>query len=235
MAIKYSLVPNRLLASSNEYRAVVTNQRSYNREKLVDMMVARGSTVSKSDTLAVLAEYDAVRLEVLTRGGVINTPLMYMAPSIGGRFEGPSDRYHPSRHEVRMNAKPGSLANQITRDIPVRKVSPNQRYPVLKTWRDTSTDTLNKVLTPGGTGILNGRRLKIDPEDPEQGIFLITTASGSRQVIPITRILRNKPSELIFMIPDGLESGEYRMEVRTLIRHTSEFRTGRLDAPLTVT
>lgn len=234
MAVKYAIIPNKVTGRPGEYRAVVKDQRSYTREELVDMMVQRGSTVSRSDTLAVLADYDAVRLEVLSRGAAINTPMVYMAPSIGGKFDGPADRFHPSRHEMRMNAQPGSLPNSITKDIPARKVSPNQRYPVLKTYHDASTNTVNQMLTPGGAGILSGRRLKIDPEDPEQGIFLITFNSGSREEIRISKIFRNMPSELFFTIPETLESGEYRMEVRTLVRYSSTIRKSRLDTPLIV-
>ncbi len=234
MAVRYALIPNKLTGKPGEYRAVVRGQRSYTREELVDMMVARGSTVSKSDTLAVLAEYDAVRLDVLSQGDAINTPMVYMGPSIGGLFNGPADRFHPSRHETRMNAQPGPLARSIAGDIPVQKVSPGRRYPVLRTFRDVSTDTVNQKLTPGGTGILSGRRLKTDPEDPEQGVFLITASSGGEKEVQVANIFRNTPAELIFMIPETLESGTYRMEVRTLVRFNTAIRKSSLDTPLTV-
>ena len=192
MAVKYALMPNDLL-KTGEYRAVIQDQRTYTREKLVDMMMDRGSTVSRADTLAVLADYDAVRLEVLSRGNAINTPMVYMAPSIGGRFKDSADRFHSSRHEIRMNTQPGSLPKSILRDIPVRKVPPGQRHPVLKTFRDVTTNTINQTLTPGGSGILRGRRLKVDLDDPEQGLFLITYNSGGREEVRISRIIRNMP------------------------------------------
>jgi hypothetical protein len=42
------------------------------------------------------------------------------------------------------------------------------------------------------------------------------------------------PSKLGFRVPEGLESGEYTMEVRAKLQHTKDLRTGRLDTMLTV-
>ncbi len=45
---------------------------------------------------------------------------------------------------------------------------------------------------------------------------------------------KNRPGELLFLVPDGLASGEYRLKVRAILKGGTEVRHGRLDAVLTV-
>ncbi len=45
---------------------------------------------------------------------------------------------------------------------------------------------------------------------------------------------RNKPGELMFMVPDGLAPGEYTLEVRVVFQGGTELRRGALDKVLTV-
>jgi hypothetical protein len=78
---------------------------------------------------------------------------------------------------------------------------------------------------------VTGHRLKFDPDDPEQGIFLIPAKNG--KAIRINETARNKGRELIFMVPSDLPVGLYVLEVRTIFgRHS--LRTGRLEEKLIV-
>ena len=45
---------------------------------------------------------------------------------------------------------------------------------------------------------------------------------------------RNKPGELMFIVPAGLASGDYTLEVRATIHGSEDVRTGALGATLTV-
>jgi hypothetical protein len=87
------------------------------------------------------------------------------------------------------------------------------------------------VNTPGGMGQIEGHRLKFDPTDAAQGIFFIA-ADGTETQVAI--VGRNKPADLMFMVPDTLTAGEYTLEVRATIHGSTDVRTGALEAPLTV-
>ncbi|MEP1095336.1 MAG: DNA-binding domain-containing protein [Cyclobacteriaceae bacterium] len=231
MAIKYALYPNHLTSDPDDFMAVVQDQESRTKEDLIDVMIGRGSTVTKAEALSVLEEFEAAVQQALEEGNSINTPLFRISASIQGVFLGESESFKDNQHYVRLNVKPGSRIGEIAGNIDVQKVEASAPQPNLVSFRDVVSDTTNETLTPGGVGELTGSRLKIGADDPTQGIFLVAADGTSTQV---ATIIRNKPSNLIFMIPVGLPSGEYRMEVRVVFRGTTSLRVGQLNHTIQV-
>jgi len=45
---------------------------------------------------------------------------------------------------------------------------------------------------------------------------------------------RNKPSQLVFLVPAGMSSGDCHLEGRARMTNSTELRTGRLDPVRTV-
>jgi hypothetical protein len=80
-------------------------------------------------------------------------------------------------------------------------------------------------------GRLVGSRLKVDPDDPEQGIFFIAEDGRATRVEVIAK---NVYSELIFLVPANLSPGTYRLQVRALFNQ-SDLRAGHLGQKLTIT
>lgn len=58
------------------------------------------------------------------------------------------------------------------------------------------------------------------------------TAGGAET--KVATVQKNKPAQLVFLIPAGLAAGTYDLEVRARIVGGTQLRTGRLDAVLTV-
>ncbi|MDR8394602.1 DUF4469 domain-containing protein [Aliifodinibius sp. S!AR15-10] len=231
MSLTYSLYENHLTENSNDYLAVVRDQDSHSLEEIVDFMATRGSTVTRADTLSVLEEFEAAIAQILLRGGSINTPLFRISGAISGVFTGPTDSFDPGRHEVKLNVNPGMRVKRLAERISVEKVSPASPKPKLLRYYDNGSDTTNETLSPSHTGRLVGELLKFDPEDPDQGLFLVASDGAETKV---EEFVENSPSKLGFRVPEGLASGEYTMEVRTKLHNTKGLRTGALDATLTV-
>jgi len=72
----------------------------------------------------------------------------------------------------------------------------------------------------------------LNPADSRQGVFFV---AGDGSAVQATMVMRNKPADLTFMVPDGLAAGEYSLEVRTAPTAESDLRTGRLCHTLIVT
>jgi hypothetical protein len=231
MSITYSLIPNHLTDAPNDYMAVVEGQRTRNIDDVIDAIVDRGSTVTRADILSVMEGYQAVVNTFLDDGDRVQTPIFRTSTSIKGVFVDQTDTFDRSRHYIRLNITPGERIGSIAEGLTVEKVAATQTRPVLELYKDFSTDTLNETITPGSSGELRGSHLKVDPEDTEQGIFFIA-ADGTET--KATMMMRNMPANLIFMIPDGLASGEYNIEVRAIPKNHNNMRTGRLDGVLIV-
>ena len=85
----------------------------------------------------------------------------------------------------------------------------------------------------GNIGQLSGSRLKFDPAEADEGLYFVADAGGETEV---TVVQKNKPSQLVFLVPAGLAAGTHHLEVRARMgtgTAARELRSGRLDAPLT--
>ena len=231
MSIKYSLIPNHLTADPEDHMAIVQDQATRTIDDIIEEMADRGSTVTKADILSVVEEYQAVIAKFLANGDSINTPLFRTTASISGVFANQADNFDRSRHYVRLNVNPGSRLGEIAEDLPVEKVQAIKVRPVLDLFKDFNSGTQDETLTPGGAAEIRGSHLKVDTAEADQGVFFIA-ADGTET--KAQTIMRNMPANLIFMVPDSLVSGEYDVEVRSILRGHNDMRTGRLDSALVV-
>ncbi len=230
MPIQYALFPNHLTSDPDDYMAVVQNQSSRTKEDIIDVMIGRGSTVTKAEALSVLEEFEAAVEQALKDGHSINTPLFKIGASVQGVFY-ENDSFDRSKHYVRLNVTPGGRIGEIAPNIGVEKVEASSPQPNLASFKDVASDTTNETLTPGGVGELTGSRLKINPEEDEQGVFFIAEDGTETKA---STLIRNKPSNLIFMIPTGMAAGAYRLEVRTVFQNGKTLRAGSLNSTLIV-
>ncbi|MCW9705498.1 DNA-binding domain-containing protein [Fodinibius salsisoli] len=231
MSLKYALYPNYLTTDPNDYMAIVQDQESHEIEDIIDLMISRGSTVTKAEALSVIEEYEAAIEKVLEGGDSVNTSIMRVTGSMPGVFNDLTDRYDESRHYVRLNMNPGPRVKRAAQNIEVEKIEADRPEPALKLFEDVASDTTNETLTPGGVAKITGRLLKVDPEATDQGVFFIADDGTSTRS---DTYIRNKPANLIVMIPESLPSGEYSVEVRTILQNTKSVRSGRLNSTVVV-
>jgi rRNA pseudouridine-1189 N-methylase Emg1 (Nep1/Mra1 family) len=74
-----------------------------------------------------------------------------------------------------------------------------------------NSGTTNEEISPGGTMTMIGERLKVDENENDEGVFFID-ATG--QDTKVDKYIKNLPSEMIFVIPATLATGDYRIAVR---------------------
>jgi hypothetical protein len=231
MPIQYALNENRILPAPGNYTARVLSAGSADLESVVDHMVARGSTVGRADIFSVLDDFcSTVELLVLD-GYTVVTPVVNIRSSVVGRFEGPLDSFDPSRHRVAVRVTAG---RRLKKAVPARaqlvKRSSPKSLPLPQRYTDRRSGTQDQVLTPGGTGWLQGKRLAFDPADPQQGVFFVDDAGSATRVEEVTKCAG---TEVLFLVP-SLPAGAYRLEVRASFNDNGDIRTGALEAVLTV-
>ncbi len=231
MPLQYTLLENHLTDNPDDYTAMVQNLRSRSLNFLIDLIITRGSTVTKTDIISVLEDYTSVIEQCLRDGDGINTELLNIAPSIKGVFFSPDEPFDAARHQVRFNLRPGVRLKQVEAQVQLERVSPTLPRPEVRIFEDIASDTRNDEVTPGGLGTLSGTRLKYEPNDPQQGIFFIDSALAATRV---TMISLNKPKSLHFQIPATLATGAYTLEVRATMPGASDVRAGSLPHTLQV-
>ena len=230
MPITYVLRENRMTEDPNDYMASVVVNHSAEMKDVIDRMVTRGSTVTRADILSVMEDFQGALESMIQDGFNVVTPFANFRVSIRGVFNGTTDSFDSSRHSILtlVNAGKRLKAFCLQNLSPMKSETPINS-PSLLEFFDHNSGERNAVMTRGGIGRITGHRLKFDPEDANQGIFLIAEDGTETR---ITVVGMNKPSQLMFSIPGSLPPGTYTLEVRVLF--TTKIRTGTLPEPLSV-
>lgn len=193
----------------------------------------RGSTVTIAEFRSAFEEITYATEQLLAEGGgSIKTPLFNITVRIVGVFNGDDDIFDPARHQVKIRLTPGTRLREMEKKIKVRKVVVDKPRPILQHVYDNNSESQDEVITSGGGMRIAGSLLKFDEGDPNQGIFFIHSTGTETKVT--NQLLRNKPGELIFIVPSGLEAGNYTLEVRSTLKGNKEIRKGAFPEDLTV-
>ncbi len=233
--LKYALRENLLTAAPDDFMAQVQDVRSYTLDEIIDLMMQKGSTLTRADVAAVLQIYGEVCASIIADGSALNTPLMNTSLSISGVFNGANDSFDKKRHTVNLNITAGILLRDVLPKIKCEKTEGASTDPYITEVTDIVTGTANTTLTKGGVVQLVGSRLKFDAKDTAQGIFFVPeTGEAVRAAV----IAENKPARLMAIIPADLAAGTYYIEVRS--KHSGggkplkAVKAGRFAKPLTV-
>ena len=233
--LKYALRENLLTAAPDDFMAQVQDVRSYTLDEIIDLMMDKGTTLTRADVAATLQVYGEVVSAIIKDGSAVNTPLMNTALSISGVFDGANDSFDKKRHTVNLNMTAGTLLRDAAAKVKCEKTEAAGTDPYITEVTDIVTGTVNTTLTKGGVVQLVGARLKFDAKDTAQGIFFVPeTGEAVRAAV----IAENKPARLMAIIPADLAAGTYYIEVRS--KHSGggkplkAVKAGRFAKPLTV-
>ena len=212
--IDYVLEPNVLTGEDGKYRAQVTNSRSYTFDDIAKHLIKHNTGLSSSAIYGLWQGIKEAVEEFIAQGGVINTELFQTRVSIKGVFNGLDDGFDPSRHEVRLNLKPGPLLMEAQKQLKAKKISPRVKA-FIRSVIDIKTGTINSSLTPGMNLRIQGQRVRISGTDPTCGLYFV---SGRQAVEPVkvehTELVVNNPSEIIAVIPQ-LDKGDWNLRLVT--------------------
>ena len=233
--LKYCLRENLLTPAPDDYMAQAADVRSYTLDEIINLMMEKGTTLTRADVAATLQVYGEVVSAIIKDGSAVNTPLMNTSMSISGVFDGANDSFDKKRHTVNLNITAGTLLRDAVTKVKCEKTEGASTDPYITEVTDIVSGKVNEVLTKGGVVQLVGSRLKFDVKDTAQGIFFVPeTGAPVRAAV----IAENKPARLMAIIPADLPAGTYYIEVRTKILEGNKsgktLKTGRFNKALTV-
>ena len=233
--LKYCLRENLLTPAPDDYMAQAADVRSYTLDEIIDLMMEKGTTLTRADVAATLQVYGEVVSAIIKDGSAVNTPLMNTSMSISGVFDGANDSFDKKRHTVNLNITAGTLLRDAVTKVKCEKTEGVSTDPYITEVTDIVTGTVNTTLTKGGVVQLVGARLKFDAKDTAQGIFFVPETGAP---VSAAVIAENKPARLMAIIPADLAAGTYYIEVRTKILEGNKsgktLKTGRFNKALTV-
>ena len=121
--LEYSLHENLLTERTDDFAAQPHIKTIYKREQLIDLMLQRGTLVTKTDIVAVLNNLEETVDFVVRNGGAVNLPLFDTGFSIGGVFDSAMDTFDPARHKLHVTIRKGTLLRTAEREVKLTKIN----------------------------------------------------------------------------------------------------------------
>ena len=211
MTLKYSLHDNPLTERPDDCSAQAHSVGSLDEEAIIERIMTRGTTLTRTDVTAVFTAFKEVVAEAATQGYSVNLPLFNTAFSISGVFDGPMDSFDANRHKLNINITKGVALRDAEKHVKLEKTASQQPNPQIQEVKDSITGTVNERLTVNGVIEVRGYNLKIEGDNASCGLWFVAE-NGTETKAAI--IIENKPARIIAMVP-GLPSGKYQVKVAT--------------------
>ncbi|MCB0196986.1 MAG: DUF4469 domain-containing protein [Anaerolineae bacterium] len=224
-------------SGTKKYYAKIHYDQVMTEEDIIDEMI-KGSPFSKEVTQAILCRYHDIINDAARNGKQVVTRSACYGLDIKGVFNGPTDQFDASRHEVVANVQPGlDFKAVVSSGVPIEKGEPQQKLPELDVYTNLYNGSPDTELSTGHHARILGNRLWFDVNDPQQGLFIIPLSSTGilnvNDAVKVEEFTRVTSNEIVFRVPDDLFPGIYKLEVRVKYGKRNLY-TGELEDVLTV-
>ncbi|MCB9079488.1 MAG: DUF4469 domain-containing protein [Anaerolineaceae bacterium] len=224
------------------YHAKIKHSDTLTQEDLLEEMAWHHSTLTKTDMRAFLESQEKTIIRALLQGKRVVTNLVHYKLSAKGIFTDENDQFDEDRHTLSASVSLGPGLRQAinNKTVTLKRGQSVQPVPRLDSYTNLHNSDPNTVLTPTYNARLDGDKLRFDPADPEQGVFLIPMADetgllADRTPIRVTDYVQTDSNRtVIFRVPDGLAAGAYKLELRRRFGKT-RLATATLQNALVVT
>jgi hypothetical protein len=240
MVAKIKFVPHSLNEEEETYHAVIEHTETLTRDDIFNEMEWHGSTLTKTDMLACFESHDRAIVRALLLGKGVVTDMVHYKLTAKGVFNEDGEPVNGSEGPIicaSVSLGP-LLRNEVNNNtVKVERKPASKPRPQLDHYINLHNGDPNTILSPTHMARLKGDKLRFDPEDPEQGLFLVPQVNGSPLAdttpIRVEDIARLTDKEIIFRVPDAVPAGTYKIEVRRRFGQT-RLASGMLEDLLTV-
>ncbi len=234
MPIHYYLRPNPLPGRELQFMSQVVSVDTIDDETLVERIAADGKTgLDRAAIEKVVNAINSSACALLSDGYRVSIAgLVQLFPVMNGKFAGPEDDFDRKRHELGVAAAVAPrLVEEVRKQAVVEKQKPTDQTPTPTFYKESGSQTAPGKVISGNIGTLLGRRIALNPQKSDEGIFFISTSDESKQVrVKVYAVVQ--PTEIVFQVPEGIGAGKWILEVRARVRGGKQVRSGRLSAPL---
>jgi hypothetical protein len=238
MGAKIKFVPHSLNEEEETYHAVIEHTETLTQADILNEMEWHSSTLTKTDMLAFLESNNRTIVRALLLGKRVVTDMIHYKLTAKGTFNEDGEPVNGTEGPIICASV--SLGPLLRREVTNATVSVERRpaskpRPRVDRYINLHNGDPNTALSPTHMARLKGDKLRFDPADPEQGIFLVPQSNGSDPLSPIRveEIALLTEREIIFRVPDDLLAGTYKIEVRRRFGQT-RLSSGTLEELLTL-
>ncbi|MDY3316018.1 DNA-binding domain-containing protein [Riemerella anatipestifer] len=235
--LKAWLRPNLLTKDDpNDFVAVPLLGGSLGITEIVNALKKEGMEIQTETAVDIITRFNRKASELVLNGYSVNTGLVYMRPAIKGVFY--DKTWDKEKHSVYVNVNQGTDLRKAANDTKVEILGEQSSPMSVFSITDKATGKADGTLTKGKNAEIKGTYIKIDGDNPKNGIVFKNLDNQNEVKLAKDSIVINEPSRLLILVPLDLEAGNYELSITTQSSTGSvllkEPRTERLPNPVVI-
>lgn len=214
--IKAYLYDNQLTKDNpNDFIARTVSERSLSVKQICESAVNRGGADISASAMEHATELFLKEMAYqLCDGFSVNTGYFTANTQIRGVFDSPSETFNSEKHSILFQFNQGEKLRAEIPNIEINILGVADASSAILQVTDVKSGNINDLLTPGRNLKISGTKIKVGGDNPENGIYFVSTDTNTRTKVEETDVVVNNPSELIGIIPT-LPAGTYKLEIVT--------------------
>ena len=236
LPLKAWLKDNPLTQDPKDMTAIVSSNGTLTEDDLLDEIVEEGIELKRDTLKSVVTRYKIKVMDKVLSGCNVNIGLVYLRPVIKGPFY--NKTWNPAVNSVQVNIIQGAALRTAIAAATVEILGERADMIELYTIADSTTGSMDGVLTKGRNAELKGSYIKIAGDSSVNGITFRNMTTQMETRLATTDIVLNEPSRLLILVPATLEAGEYELMVTTQFTGSNKLlkqpRSATLNLPVIV-
>ncbi|PST44556.1 hypothetical protein CYV15_05525 [Riemerella anatipestifer] len=235
--LKAWLRPNLLTKDDpNDFVAVPLLGGSLGITEIIEALKKEGMEIQTETAVDIITRFNRKASELVLNGYSVNTGLVYMRPAIKGVFY--DKTWDKEKHSVYVNVNQGTDLRKAANDTKVEILGEQSSPMSVFSITDKATGKADGTLTKGKNAEIKGTYIKIDGDNPKNGIVFKNLDTQNEVKLAKDSIVINEPSRVLILVPSDLEAGNYELSITTQSSKGTtllkEPRTETLSTPITI-
>ena len=160
-----------------------------------------------------------VVIRLLLNGNKVNVNLFYAVAKLRGVAE--KGQWNPLKNSIYVLLTQGAELRKAIEETTVEILGEKSNVMYILEVEDRDTGMTDGTITPGRNAFIRGASLKVVGDDPSVGITLTPVGGGSETKLNEKDITINSPTEMVIIVPAGLEDGTYTLTITTQYSRSS--------------
>ncbi|MRM82826.1 DNA-binding domain-containing protein [Riemerella anatipestifer] len=212
--LKAWLRPNLLTKDDpNDFVAVPLSAGSLGITEIIEALKKEGIEIKTETVVDIITRFNRKASELVLSGYSVNTGLVYMRPAIKGVFY--DKTWDKEKHSVYVNVHQSTDLRKAANDTKVEILGEQSSPMSVFSITDKATGKADGTLTKGKNAEIKGTYIKIDGNDPKNGIVFRNLDTQKEVKLLAEDIALNEPSRVLILVPADLEAGNYELSITT--------------------
>lgn len=214
ITLNVDLYENVMTEKKGDYTGKARITGTLHNAEIAARIVAERTEYRQETIENILTMADQAKVEAIAEGKSVVDGVGQYLVTVRGSFIGQDAQFDSEQHSLSVAYTPGALLRRTLKEVRVVCHGTATTGPVINSITDSTTKSVNGLLTAGGPAVIEGSLLKIAGDDPSVGVYF-TPDEPDAQPLKVSVFIENMPSKLIVMLPALDDEKLYTLSVVT--------------------